>query len=485
MTHPLPVFDRRRAGVLLHPTSLPDAAHGALGQAARSFIDWLVMGGFSVWQVLPLGPVGADRSPYFARSNHAGDPGLVDLATLAHAGLLDPLLLGERPRAQLLALAAQRLAASGGEPAAAFARFREQAGHWLPDFSLYTALQARAGGLPWWEWPEPLRAREPQALAAARAELAALIIEIEAGQFFFHSQWRALRAYAAARGVRLFGDLPIYLAPDSVETWAHPELFQLDATGHTTAVAGVPPDYFSADGQLWGNPLYAWEVHEQTGFAWWVERLRAQIDLYDLVRIDHFRGLEAYWAVPAGARTAATGTWRLAPGDALLRRLRESLGTLAVVAEDLGVITPEVERLRDDFGLPGMRVLQFGLDGESGNLHAPHRWVARSIAYSGTHDNDTTGGWFAQLPPQLQHSVCEYVDAPSERVVPAIARTVLASVSDLAVLPMQDLLGLGTEGRMNLPGTTNGNWAWRFEWAQVPAGLAGRYRRWNELYGRA
>lgn len=481
---PLPVLDRRRAGVLLHPTSLPDAPHGALGQAARSFVDWLAAGGFSVWQVLPLGPVGDDRSPYFARSNHAGDPNLVDLALLAQEGLIDGAGLAGRSRAELIAQAVAALAGGGGAAAEAFARFRADEAHWLGDFSLYGALQASAGGAPWWDWPAPLRRRDPAALAAARTELAAPIAVIEAGQFFFHRQWRALRRYASERGVRLFGDLPIYLAPDSVETWAHPELFQLDDAGHPIAVAGVPPDYFSADGQLWGNPLYAWEAHERTGFAWWVERLRAQAELYDLVRIDHFRGLEAFWAVPAGARTAATGVWQLAPGDALLRRLREAQGTLAVVAEDLGVITPEVERLRDDFGLPGMRVLQFGLDGDAASLHAPHHWVARSVAYSGTHDNDTTAGWFAQLPPERRAAVCDYLDAPPERIVEKAVRTVLASVSGLAILPMQDLLGLGSDARMNVPGTIEGNWRWRFEWSAVPTDLGARCRRWNALYGR-
>ncbi|HUO80723.1 MAG TPA: 4-alpha-glucanotransferase [Steroidobacteraceae bacterium] len=481
----LRVLDRRRAGVLLHATSLPDANHGALGQAARSFVDWLAAGGFSVWQFLPLGPVGPDRSPYFARSNHAGDPALVDLATLAAARLIDARDLGRAPRAMLLSQAAQAVAADRGAEGGAFARFRRHEAHWLDDYALFMAIQGHEGGRPWWQWPEALRRREPAALGAARAALAGAIAELEAGQYFFHSQWHALRAYAAGRGVRLFGDVPIYVAPDSVEVWAHPELFQLDAGGEPTAVAGVPPDYFSADGQRWGNPLYRWEAHEATGFAWWLERLRAQFELFDLVRIDHFRGLEAYWAVPAGAPTAATGEWRLAPGEALLRRARATFGRLEVVAEDLGVITPEVEALRDGFGLPGMRIAQFGFDGDQRNVHVPHNWTARSVGYTGTHDNDTSAGWYAHLDPGAQQFVADYLGASGAAVVPALVRSVLASVALLAVVPMQDLLGLGTEARMNLPGTTEGNWGWRFSWAEVPATLAARCERWNRVYGRA
>ncbi len=481
----LKVLDRRRAGVLLHPTSLPDSRHGALGQAARSFVDWLAVGGFSVWQFLPLGPVGDDRSPYFARSNHAGDPGLVDLPTLAAAGLIDPDRVADTPRGELLASAGRALRAGGGPLREAFEAFQGDAAHWLPDYALFTAIQARENGRPWWEWPAPLRTRRPAALESARTELAAAIQDAETCQFFFYSQWKALRRYAADHGVRLFGDVPIYLAPDSVEVWANPNLFQLDAAGRPTAVAGVPPDYFSADGQLWGNPLYRWEAHKRTGFAWWIERLRAQFELFDLVRIDHFRGLEAYWAVPAGAPTAATGEWRKAPGAALLAGAAEALGSLEVVAEDLGVITPEVEQLRDGFGLPGMRIAQFGFDGDQRNVHVPHNWVTRCVGYTGTHDNDTTAGWLAHLDDAARHFVADYVGAEPARTVEALTRTVLGSVAILAIVPMQDLLGLGTEARMNLPGTTEGNWNWQFAWSDVPDWLGARCRHWNHLYGRS
>jgi len=479
------VLGRRRGGVLLHATSLPDAEHGALGQAAQSFVDWLAAAGFSVWQMLPLGPVGADRSPYYGRSNHAGDPELVDVAALAHGGLLEPGELAREPRAALLSRAGRRLRERGGGEAAAFGAFLASESDWLGDYALFTAIQAREQGRPWWEWPEPLKRREPAALEAARGALAPAIADLEAGQYFFHTQYRRLRDYANARGIHLFGDVPIYLAPDSVEVWVHPELFQLGADGRPTAVAGVPPDYFSVDGQLWGNPLYRWEEHERTGFRWWIERLRAQFELFDLVRIDHFRGLESYWAVPAGAPTAATGEWRPAAGAALLARAREVFGRLDVVAEDLGVITPAVEALRNGFALPGMRIAQFGFDGEPNNAHVLHNFIPLSVAYTGTHDNDTTAGWYADLEPRLKDQVAEYLATSPAHVVPALARAVLASVAVLAVVPMQDLLELGKEARMNLPGTISGNWLWKFSWADVPPVLAERCRRWNQLYGRS
>jgi 4-alpha-glucanotransferase len=481
----LKVFDRRRAGVLLHPTSLPDATHGCLGQPARSFVDWLVIGGFSVWQFLPLGPVGSDRSPYFARSNHAGDPGLVDLATLVADGLVDPARLGHEPRDALLIAAGRALRATPGPLRDAFEAFRQGAAHWLPDYALFTSIQDREAGRPWWQWPVSLRTRNEAVLAQARRDLAVAIEDVETCQFFFYRQWKALRRYANERGVRLFGDVPIYLAPDSVEVWANAGLFQLDASGQPSAVAGVPPDYFSVDGQRWGNPLYRWEAHERTGFAWWIGRLRAQFDLFDLVRIDHFRGLEAYWAVPATAPTAATGEWHKAPGAALLAKALEAFGSLEVVAEDLGVITPEVEKLRDGFSLPGMRIAQFGFDGDQRNVHVPHNWVPRCVGYTGTHDNDTTAGWLAHLDEDARGFVAEYVGSDPAHAVEALTRTVLGSVAILAIVPMQDLLGLGTEARMNLPGTTEGNWGWRFAWSDVPGWLGARCRHWNHLYGRA
>ena len=476
----------REYGVLLHATSLPGATeYGALGRAADHFLDWLNVAGAGVWQLLPLGPVGDDGSPYFARSTHAGNPRLIDLEELARAGWLTLAARGDEPfapwHARQVQRAAQTMLATAPGARAAFDAWVSAEAYWLEDYALATVLRSRAGNTPWWTWAPELRDRQPAALAKARADYADECALVSAEQYFFHRQWRALHERAAARGVRLFGDMPIYLAPDAVDVWAHRELFQLDAAGRPTAVAGVPPDYFAVDGQLWGNPLYRWEVHEATGFRWWLERLAADLKLCDFVRIDHFRALEAYWSVPAGS-TARVGTWCLAPGDALLRAARVRFGRLPVVAEDLGVITTEVEALRDAHGLPGMRVLQFGFDGNPANPHLPHNWHPDLVAYSGTHDNDTLCGWLRSLDEGTRASVAQYVG--SDDLPAALLRWLFGSVPRLVVLPMQDLLGLGAEARMNTPGTVVGNWSWMLHWDQVPASLAARTRELAARYGR-
>lgn len=489
------VFGRRRAGVLLHPTSLPGAkGAGAFGAASRHFVDWLAVGGFTVWQVLPLGPVGSDGSPYYSRSNHAGNPQLVDLAQLVEHGLVPAAVArdaasangsaAERAHAAAIDTATRALVTAGGAVRPRFDAWCAAERGWLDDFALFTAIQTREQGRPWWDWPAPLRARDTTAIATVRRELADSIARVQAEQFLFHTQWADLRRYANAKGVLLFGDIPIYVAPDSVEVWANPSLFRLQPNGRPAEVAGVPPDYFTADGQLWGNPVYCWPEHVRTDFAWWIARLRAQLGLYDLLRIDHFRGLQAYWSVPADASTARTGQWIDAPGEALLAKARSVFGGLPVVAEDLGVITPEVEKLRDDFALPGMRILQFGFDGSLGNQHALHEWVPHTIGYTGTHDNDTTAGWYASLNDEDRRKVEAYLDVPRERIVETMVRSVLRSVSRLAIVPMQDLLGLGTDARMNMPGTIEGNWSWAFDWRHVPADLGDRCRTMNALYGR-
>jgi 4-alpha-glucanotransferase len=452
-------LERRRSGVLLHPTALAAegaAGSGALGPAARSFIDWLAAAGYGVWQVLPLGPTGADASPYRARSDHAGDPRLIDR--------------GEAPDA-----AAER---------DDFERFRAHAAGWLEDYVLFEALAAAQGGAPWWEWPAPLRHRDPKALAAARGTLARELERRRIEQWVFERQWTATRVYAATRGVLLFGDLPIYVAPDSAETWAAREQFQLDADGRPRAVAGVPPDYFSADGQLWGNPLYDWEQGRRDGFAFWRARLARQLERFDLVRIDHFRGLAAHWAVPAGAAIARGGQWMPTPGAELLTALRAALGTLPLVAEDLGVITPDVDELRHAFDLPGMRVLHFGFDGSPRNPHLPHNYTRHAVAYTGTHDNDTTLGWYRTLDAATRARVDAYLDCRPEDMPLALVRAVLASVAELAIVPAADLLGLGTEARFNTPGTVDGNWCWRLPSAGLTAVLAERHARLNWQYGR-
>ena len=448
-------LSRRRAGVLLPASALQHDGAGALGDAAMRFIDWLADAGFSVWQVLPLVPPGEAGSPYWSRSDRAGNPALVD------------------PRA-----------ADPGD-AGAFEAFRAAASGWLDDYALFEALAAANGGAPWWHWPQSLRDREPRALATARRELAGPIAQIARLQWRFDAQWQALRRHAHSRGIALFGDLPIYVAPDSVATWVDRLQFQLRPDGSSEAVAGVPPDYFAADGQLWGNPLYRWEQHQREGFAWWIRRLAQQQDRFDLLRLDHFRGLAAYWAVPAGAATAREGQWREAPGRELLAWVSRALPDLALVAEDLGVITPDVVSLRREFGLPGMRVLQFGFDGDPTNPHLPHHHEADSVVYTGTHDNDTTAGWYQALDAPSRDRVRRYLARADDDVVDALRRAALGSVAGLAVLPAQDILHLGSEARLNRPGTIDGNWRWRLPEGALDAGLAARFRDLNRLYDRS
>jgi 4-alpha-glucanotransferase len=453
------LLDRRRSGVLLHPTSLisgdGDSMRGALGAAARGFIDWLSQAGFSIWQVLPLGPPGGGGSPYWARSDFAGQSSLIDRSEL-------PDLTAQRPDYEV---------------------FRASHHEWLEDYVLFEALADRFQA-PWWDWPEPLRAREPKALYRFTREAAEQLEHRRIEQWHFDWQWRALRSYAAARGVFLFGDLPIYVAPDSVATWSAREQFQLDATGRPMLLAGVPPDYFSADGQLWGNPLYNWEQAERDKFAFWRVRLGRQLQRFDLVRIDHFRGLAAYWAVPAGARTAREGRWCPAPGRALFQVLLADFPELPVVAEDLGVITPDVEFLRTSFRLPGMRVLQFGFDGSPDNPHLPHNYQRDLVAYTGTHDNDTTVGWYRSLASADAQRVEYYLRSDAAGLPEGMTRAVLASVAQLAIIPAQDLLQLGSQARFNTPGTVSGNWNWRLPADSLTAALAERYAPLNRVFGR-
>jgi 4-alpha-glucanotransferase len=449
-----PVLARRRAGVLLAASSLRAQGQGALGERARRFIDWLAEAGFSVWQLLPLVPVDAVGSPYSTRSDRAGNPDLLD------ARAPDP----------------------GGD--SAFEQWRDAQAAWLEDYLLFEAIATEQDGRPWWQWPLPLRDRKPVALAAAARRLAAPMRELARVQWRFDAQWRALREHAAARDVHLFGDLPIYVAPDSVATWVDRDQFQLDVNGRARAVAGVPPDYFSADGQLWGNPLYDWPSQQRNAFRFWCNRLALQAERFELLRIDHFRALEAYWEVPADATTARGGRWCKAPGRELLATLRERLPALELVAEDLGVITAEVTALRKAFSLPGMRVLQFGFDGDPANPHLPHAYETDTVVYTGTHDNDTTVGWYSSLPPATADLVRRFLGRADHEVADAMMRTVLASVARLAILPAQDLLHLGSEARLNRPGTTSGNWRWRLPLESLTAGLALRYRELNRLYDR-
>ncbi len=446
---------------------------GTLGREAFLFVERLARAGATVWQLLPLLPGGDDGSPYNGLSGFAGNPLLVSGEALAEEGLTDPAPAPPHtPRADFaaarrlsieLVTKAYRAFRDGAVPQlrGPFADFQSRHAHWLDDYSLFVALKGEEAGRPWTEWEPRFRDRNQQALAGARRELAEAVGREKFAQLLFDRQWRSIRSYARARGVELFGDLPIFVAHDSADVWAHRDLFKLDREGRAEVVTGVPPDYFSEDGQKWGNPHYRWDSHRATGYGWWSARMRRSLELFDLVRVDHFRGFEAAWEVPAEAESAREGRWAPGPGAELFRAARQTLGTLPLVAEDLGVITPGVNRLRDALGLPGMRVLQFGFDGNPANPHLPGNHPRNSVAYTGTHDNDTALGWYrsaAQAERELFHRYCG--GAPDEPHL-TLAGLALGSRARLAVLPAGDLLGLGSEARMNTPGTVRGNWRWR------------------------
>lgn len=481
----------RRAGILLHPSSLPgNGVSGTIGAEAHRFVDFLAASGIGVWQVLPLTQPHDDGSPYQCMSVHAGNVRLICLKELVDLGWLDvdsgwAAARGHALQDEHLDLAYQGfLRRASNTERDAFHQFRILQMHWLDDYALFLAIKARSGGKPWWEWETPLRDRHEGSLKLARNQLARRIDGYCFQQFVFHRQWSSLRQHANSKGVRLFGDMPIFVAQDSADVWVHRDLFDLDATGQPLHVAGVPPDYFSSTGQRWGNPHYRWDVMESQGFGWWIERIASALDMVDLIRIDHFRGFEAFWSIPAHEPTAIHGHWVPAPGRELFDSLRAHFGGLPLVAEDLGIVTPGVEALRDDNELPGMKILQFAFDSDHRNPYLPHNHVRNCVVYTGTHDNNTTLGWFEGLSPAFRQRVMEYLGHPSEAMPWPLIRSALASVSDLAVIPMQDILALDGRHRMNTPGTSTDNWSWRFGWDQVPVSLPERLRCLLEVYGR-
>ncbi len=484
------VLERRRAGVLLHITSLPgEGASGDLGENAYRFVEFLAGHGFSVWQTLPVGPTHKDGSPYQCLSAHAGNPLLIDLHWLVEKGWLDP----EKVCTKAHSVAAREeclkeafkvfksAECAGHEDYQKFVRFHR---YWLEDFALFMALKASFKGQAWWDWPAGYRDREPAALSEVRQQLAEDIAQVRFEQFVFFQQWKQLRHYAHQHGVLLFGDMPIFVAADSADVWARREYFLLDECGHPTVVAGVPPDYFSETGQRWGNPHYNWEKMQEDGFSWWIERMHTQLELYDWIRIDHFRGFEAYWEIPADSMTAIKGRWVEAPGEALLEAIYEKFGALPLVAENLGIITPEVEAMRKKFGIPGMLILQFAFEGGAENPYLPHNHSQDNVVYTGTHDNDTTLSWFESLSAHQQDYIVDYIAHPQTPMPYALIHCAMQSVARLAVIPMQDVLGLGQGNRMNTPGTIEGNWQWRFSWEQLSRIDVGQLKHWVGLYGR-
>jgi len=492
----------RRSGVLLHPTSLP-GPHGSgdFGASAYHFVDWLAVGGQKLWQILPLGGIGPGNSPYMSSSAFAGNVLLVDLDDLAQHGWLEPAELAPPPgaddrqvnfeavvpfRMDRLARAAGRFAASASAADRAdLAEFKAAHADWLDDYALFMAL-AEAHPGSWSDWPAPLARREKKALAAARKQHAERVDFWTFCQWRFFRQWGRLRAYANTRGVQIVGDAPIFIAHHSAEVWARPELFILDERGEPSVIAGVPPDGFSATGQRWGNPLYRWEAHAAEGFAWWIQRIKRSFELVDLLRIDHFRGFAAYWEIPASEPTAVNGRWVPAPGEALFEAIAAALGELPVIAEDLGVITPDVDALRKRNDFPGMRILQFawGEDINAERRFLPHCYEPDTVVYTGTHDNDTTIGWYASASEASRHHLREYLATDGHTPHWDLIRCACASIADTAIYPMQDVMGLDGRHRMNFPGTGTGNWAWRFSWNEVPPEAATRLHRMAQLYDR-
>ncbi len=492
----------RTAGVLLHPTCLP-SPHGIgdLGPTAHDYIGWLREAGVTWWQVLPLHPPGPGRSPYSAVSTYAGSPWLISPELLVEDGLLVDGDLAGAPAASSNGvdfdavrewkwrLLSRAWEAHRRHPSAVLEKELEDLRHrfraWLPDYSLYAALKEEHGGAPWYGWSQPLARREPSALTAARAELAERVELEDFLQLLFFRQWSRLRHRAAELGVRILGDVPIFVAMDSAEVWARPDLFKLDPERRPTVVAGVPPDYFSATGQLWGNPVYDWARHAADGFRWWVDRMRHALELADAVRLDHFRGFAAFWEVPAGDPDATGGRWAPGPGRALFDALAAALSGLPLVAEDLGEITPDVIALRDDLGLPGMAILQFGFQPEPRSSFIPYRHQRELVVYTGTHDNNTSRGWYDEEATEGERDLLRrYAGSDGSAIHWDMVRLALASVADLAVVPHQDLLGLGSESRMNRPGVGDGNWGFRLPPDGLAPDLAARLRDLVHTYGR-
>lgn len=485
------ILNKRRAGILLHITSLPGAGEqGDLGQEAYHFVKFLHDTGVSVWQVLPLGMTHADGSPYQALSAHAGNPKLISIDWLVRRGWLQEAERSQNYANDGAIRGVIRNAYNGFLNRAEqqdkddFDLFCREKDFWLDDFALFLALRVEFNLQSWNQWPQHFKERDEKAIREARRRLKMQIEWIKFEQYVFFRQWMELKAYANEHDVFLFGDVPIFVSYDSADVWAHRDVFKLDRNGEMSVVTGVPPDYFSATGQRWGNPHYNWTHLEQTGFKWWVDRMKTQLEMVDLIRIDHFRGLEAAWEIPANEDTAINGCWAQAPGRALLEAINAEHGSIPLVAEDLGIITPEVEALRDEFGLPGMKILQFAFDDGPNNPYLPDHYDKNCVVYTGTHDNDTTVGWLQVTSHDVRNYIYEYLGQPTMPLHCALIHAALSSVANLAVIPMQDILELDSSHRMNTPGTIEGNWRWRFQWHQLLDERAGRLAHLVGLFNR-
>lgn len=491
----------RFGGILLHPTSLPSSdGIGDLGQHALKWIDWLAEAGCGLWQVLPLGPTGYGDSPYQCFSAMAGNHLLISLERLREEGLLYSSDFQSRPhfpserveygavieyKDHMLGLAWERFSLGMGQHLDEDYRiFCRHESFWLDDFALFMTLKLVHSGQVWTSWEPELRTRLPEALEKAAAAYSDRIENQKFRQFLFFRQWGEVRKYANEKAIQVIGDIPIFVAHDSADVWSHPEYFSLQPNGSPAFVAGVPPDYFSATGQLWGNPLYSWKRMRADGYSWWIQRLESVLKMVDLVRLDHFRGFEAYWEIPASALTAEIGRWVTGPGTDFFLAVRQAFTELPLIAEDLGVITPEVVALREAFNLPGMKVLHFAFEGEADNEFLPHHYPHRCIVYTGTHDNDTSLGWYQTTSEAARDFCRRYLTADDRNIVWDLIRAAWTSVAEKALAPMQDFLELGSEARMNYPSRAEGNWVWRVREDQLHASLAERIHEMNFLYGR-
>ena len=491
----------RSSGILLHPTSLPGRyGIGDLGDEAYRFVDFLVDAKQSLWEVLPLGPTGYGDSPYQCFSAFAGNPLLVSPDKLLEEGLLTEGDMRPAPpfpagavdfgkiidyKRGVLNRAARRFqAGANGRLRDAFDAFCAEQAYWLEDFALFMALKDAHDGAVWNAWPRSIATRNPDAIEKHAGKLADAVQAQKIYQFLFFRQWEAVKRYANEHGVRIIGDISIFVAYDSADVWSHPDLFFLDKQGDPTVVAGVPPDKFTETGQLWGNPLYRWSVMAERRYAWWIDRFRAALAQVDMVRLDHFIGFTRYWEVPAGEKTAENGRWVPGPGAALFHAVERALGKLPIIAEDLGVVTPQVEALRDQFEFPGMKVVQFAFSSDASDPFLPHNYSKNCVVYTGTHDNDTSLGWFDAAPSQERSFALRYLARSGEDFAWDLIRTAMRSVADTVVVPLQDVLSLDSEARMNFPGRPSGNWGWRFTWDMLGDEHRDRLREMVELYGR-